>query len=711
MAEEIENGGVNIENNGGNLMSNKGFLAGLFAKNNINNGLSEAQLQKLVASIEASNDKIFTGQRLQTAELKQAFFKITGEIISEAYKAQTREITDLADFTGKTIGKQKELIAQKAKELFESMEGLKDDTEQLKADVENIKTNISELNAKLEEIRQTSASIEHKLDEATTIAANTKEAVDVGIEKLNDNIDDLAKEVRHISEKTGEKNGNKCKSPIKNAKKRTKSIVIMLAIGASIVVCGIIIGIIYENNPTPPASFQVTYVVDDKTLSDVEVAEYGLQCEYEVSPNKIVLESTDLKDGHHIIWKPNSIEANRKADIIVYGTVEAIVYNIKYTLNGGTNNNENPDTYTVEQTIILKAPQRPGYAFKEWKSANIIERGSMGEQTFIAIWTAEEYMVTLNQTDGSGGTASVPVTYEQPMPTAKEPSRDGYTFGGYYTGENGMGIQYYDAQMASIHNYDIVGDKKLYAKWTQMTTTISFNKNATAATGSMANAVFTYGQSAQLPLTYGESSRHATAIGFANFHYLFVGWAESATGAVVYTNGQTINTWTKTETSITLYAKWQLSYVYKDNYTKKTITHLGLYGLQCTQYDTIDLSPLSSFRTSSYYFRIVLYINVAEVNDGYQEVYLYNNSTIVANSTSYTWDYAVAHFGMIDGQMFEHGSGYKDNTSWTHAIIFEIDGNKMPSGLLYIRYDAYGEDDDTWYRNSIQINVAAYAKR
>ena len=41
-------------------------------------------------------------------------------------------------------------------------------------------------------------------------------------------------------------------------------------------------------------------------------------------------------------------------------------YTINYILNEGTNNSENPETYTVEDTIILKEATREGYVFDGW---------------------------------------------------------------------------------------------------------------------------------------------------------------------------------------------------------------------------------------------------------------------------------------------------------------------------------------------------------
>ena len=78
------------------------------------------------------------------------------------------------------------------------------------------------------------------------------------------------------------------------------------------------------------------------------------------------------------------------------------------------------------------------------------------------------------------------------------------------------------------------------------TYTVTYNKNDTAATGTMANSSHTYGIAKAL-----------TANGFTNGTKKFLGWAASANGAVAYTNSQSVsNLTTSNGVPVTLYAKW-----------------------------------------------------------------------------------------------------------------------------------------------------------
>lgn len=77
------------------------------------------------------------------------------------------------------------------------------------------------------------------------------------------------------------------------------------------------------------------------------------------------------------------------------------------------------------------------------------------------------------------------------------------------------------------------------------TYTVAYNGNG-ATSGSMATSTHYYG-----------TDKALTANGFSKTGYSFAGWATSSTGAVVYSNGQTVKNLTTTNNAtVTLYAKW-----------------------------------------------------------------------------------------------------------------------------------------------------------
>ncbi|MCQ2801522.1 MAG: InlB B-repeat-containing protein [Bacilli bacterium] len=70
-----------------------------------------------------------------------------------------------------------------------------------------------------------------------------------------------------------------------------------------------------------------------------------------------------------------------------------------------------------------------------------------------------------NQSPTTAGTTSVTATKGSAMPSITLPQKTGYDFGGYYTGTNGTGTQYYTSTGASARNWDMDANTTLYAYW------------------------------------------------------------------------------------------------------------------------------------------------------------------------------------------------------------------------------------------------------
>lgn len=89
--------------------------------------------------------------------------------------------------------------------------------------------------------------------------------------------------------------------------------------------------------------------------------------------------------------------------------------------------------------------------------------------TLIAYWVPQTYTVTLNnQGATTAGATSVTATYNAAMPSIASnlPKKTGYTFGGYFTGQNGTGTKYYNANGSSAKKWDKTANDTLYAQWT-----------------------------------------------------------------------------------------------------------------------------------------------------------------------------------------------------------------------------------------------------
>ena len=85
------------------------------------------------------------------------------------------------------------------------------------------------------------------------------------------------------------------------------------------------------------------------------------------------------------------------ANVTVSADYEVISYGITYHLNGGVNASENPDTYTVEDEVVLQTPTKEGASFLGWTYEGVTEpvkeavipAGSIGNKSFTAHWENE----------------------------------------------------------------------------------------------------------------------------------------------------------------------------------------------------------------------------------------------------------------------------------------------------------------------------------
>ncbi len=201
--------------------------------------------------------------------------------------------------------------------------------------------------------------------------------------------------------------------------------------------------------------------------------------------------------------------------------------------------------------------------------------------------TAANTVTLDNQSATIAGTTSVSASQGQAMPSITVPTKTGYTFGGYFTGTNGSGTQYYNADGTSAKPWDKTADTTLYAKWTINTYKVKFNGNGSTS-GTMTDQNFTYGTAQNLKanafvrqytVTYdyndatgGASPASADAVATFN------GWATSENGNKVYDNNQSVNNLTTTNGgTVNLFAKWTNGSVTLPTPTKTGYTFGGWY--------------------------------------------------------------------------------------------------------------------------------------
>lgn len=233
------------------------------------------------------------------------------------------------------------------------------------------------------------------------------------------------------------------------------------------------------------------------------------------------------------------------SDHTLYAFKAAISYGITYMLDGGTNNADNPDTYTIETaTITLASPTRTGYIFEGWygdatftgSTITTIPLGSTGNIPLYAKWSANTYTISF---DAAGGSSAIPATknvaYDGLYGTLATTTRTGYTFAGWYTGPGGSGIVVEPTSIVHIG-----ADHTLYATWTADSYTLTFD----ASGGSTAEPTI---KTVTYDTTYG-SLASSTRTG-----YTLAGWYTGIGGTGTEVEPTTV---VGTAADHTVYAKW-----------------------------------------------------------------------------------------------------------------------------------------------------------
>lgn len=162
-------------------------------------------------------------------------------------------------------------------------------------------------------------------------------------------------------------------------------------------------------------------------------------------------------------------------------------YQVNFEKNGGqfVSGYTPIDSYDGTRDIPLPGADnitRTGYTFSGWyenkdftgQPCTMIATGSTGQKTYYAKWTVNKYSVKLELNGGKladGVSDTFEYTYgvSATLPTEKEITRGGYSFGGWYDNEKLEGNP-----VKEITTTDI-GNKEYWAKWTRISTTTYYD--------------------------------------------------------------------------------------------------------------------------------------------------------------------------------------------------------------------------------------------
>lgn len=195
------------------------------------------------------------------------------------------------------------------------------------------------------------------------------------------------------------------------------------------------------------------------------------------------------------------------------------------------------NSVTIKKT---KSTQRIGAACTVTNSSGYLNGSSRIDDGW-TIPALKSYNVAYNANGGSGAPSAQTKWYGETLTLSSvKPTRTGYTFAGWNTNSSGTGTNY-----ASGGAYTGNAAVTLYAKWTAITYTVSYNANG--GTGAPGNQTKTYGQTLTLSSTVPTRT-----------NYNFKGWATSA--AATTPNYQPGGSYTA-NAGVTLYAVWEIAYI------------------------------------------------------------------------------------------------------------------------------------------------------
>lgn len=220
----------------------------------------------------------------------------------------------------------------------------------------------------------------------------------------------------------------------------------------------------------------------------------------------------------HTIYVKDAL-GNATSYKLTEGNTDSTAYKITYNLNGGSMSGQKT-SYTVADSFTLQQPTKTGYTFTGWIGSNgttpqktvTVNKGTRGNLSYIANWSANNYYVTFNGNGGSlnvmdgsiaknnNGTATAKVQYDLNYYYLLGilATKPGFTFKGFYDAPSG-GIQVFRVDgttrclsvTSKYYNenniWKYAGNVTLYAQWEPITWTTKYDANG--GTGTMADTI------------------------------------------------------------------------------------------------------------------------------------------------------------------------------------------------------------------------------
>ena len=345
----------------------------------------------------------------------------------------------------------------------------------------------------------------------------------------------------------------------------------------------------------------------------------------------------------------------------LYAHWTAVKYTITYNYNGGVA--QNPAGYnSTTQTFKLNNPTRAGYTFTGWTGSGLktltkevsISKGTSGNLSFTANWEIAKYTITFDANGGSVSTKNKSVAYNSKYGTLPSATKTAYSFAGWYSSKTGGNKIDQNTVLTVASNHT------LYAHWTPVKYTISYNYNGGSASNPTSYTIETATFSLKNPTKTG---------------YVFNGW--SLNGAKSLSKTVAISKGTYGNLSYT--ANWEAAkYTVTFNGNGGTVSQSSKTVSYNDAYRTLPTATKSGYSFAGWYTSASGGTKVDE-------------KTIVTSTSNHTlyahWanaKYTLDLNGVLDGKL---GSNLKD---FATADVY-VNGKLVGSGVQdYAAYQEYG---------------------
>lgn len=225
-------------------------------------------------------------------------------------------------------------------------------------------------------------------------------------------------------------------------------------------------------------------------------------------------------------------------------------YAITYEgMDGAQYGDKHPDWYAYDTDAVISDPTKAGYTFLGWlvngestarKDLTLRKETYLDNITLTATWEQNPYKITWNVNEGdelTGEGYTVEAFYGNPITAPSDPTRRGYTFGGWYTDGSNFAENTKFTDGGAMPDYNVT----FYAKWTAIEYTITYNLDGgTNVSGN--------------PAQYTVETGKITLVAPTKTGYAFEGW---------YSDAERTNRVTEIAADstgdVTLYAKWTIN--------------------------------------------------------------------------------------------------------------------------------------------------------